>query len=431
MAKKQKRLGIIDADLLDNGTRHPNLACMKISAYYKNQGWDVKLLENYKDLDKYDLVTLSRVFSFTHIDPIIYKHGKCLDPEHPELSLKKNIQIGGTGFYYEKAPDLPSEIEHIMPDYHLYDNYINNIIEKLVLTYKANLEHDIQNKTKKLKKGETIELLLEKKRASERQKYCDYLDFSIGFTTRGCFRKCSFCVNKKYDRVHKHSPVKEFFDPTRKYIYLWDDNFMASPDFDSILDELIATKRSFQFRQGLDMRLMTAEKAQKLSQVKYYGDFIFAFDHIQDKDLIEKKLAIWREHCSKGTKLYVLTGYDSQDENDIKNTFERIRILFKYGCVPYLMRYEDYKKSPFRSMYIEMTRWANQQQHVKKQSFRQYAIANEEWHKSHTKNPIGYCSCYRTMIEFEKQFPEIARDYFDMRMEDLNLYKKTKNKRRK
>ena len=63
---------------------------------------------------------------------------------------------------------------------------------------------------------------------------------------------------------------------------------MASPDFDSILDELIATKRSFQFRQGLDMRLMTAEKAQKLSQVKYYGDFIFAFDHIQDKDLIEK-----------------------------------------------------------------------------------------------------------------------------------------------
>ena len=30
------KIGIIDADLLDNGTRHPNLALMKISGYYKN-----------------------------------------------------------------------------------------------------------------------------------------------------------------------------------------------------------------------------------------------------------------------------------------------------------------------------------------------------------------------------------------------------------
>ena len=62
------KLGIIDADLLDNGTRHPNLACMKISTYYKNLGWRVTLLENYDNLDKYDLVTISKVFSFTQIN---------------------------------------------------------------------------------------------------------------------------------------------------------------------------------------------------------------------------------------------------------------------------------------------------------------------------------------------------------------------------
>ncbi len=39
MGVKNMKLGIIDADLLDNGTRHPNLACMKISTYYKNLGW--------------------------------------------------------------------------------------------------------------------------------------------------------------------------------------------------------------------------------------------------------------------------------------------------------------------------------------------------------------------------------------------------------
>ena len=36
--------GIIDADLLDKGTRHPNLALMKISGFYKNHGNKISLL---------------------------------------------------------------------------------------------------------------------------------------------------------------------------------------------------------------------------------------------------------------------------------------------------------------------------------------------------------------------------------------------------
>lgn len=403
---KKKKIGIIDADLLDNGTRHPNLACMKISAYYKQNGWNVSLLENYESLDKYDLVSISRVFSFTNIPDCIYKNNKCKDPEHPELSLKKNIVIGGTGFYYEKAPDLPYEIEHIMPDYHLYDNYIQ----------------------KKLDAGEP------------RSRYIDYLDFSIGFVTRGCFRKCSFCVNKKYDRVFKASPVSEFLDETRPKIYLWDDNIMASPNFIEIFNELIETGKPFQFRQGLDIRLMTEEKAKKISEAKYYGDYIFAFDHIEDKELISKKLELWRKFNLKSTKLYVLTGFDSQDEIDIKNTFERIKILMKYGCLPYIMRYEDYKLSKFKSMYIELARWCNQPSFIKKMSFRQYCIRNEEYHQGiQNRNKKGeysnkliipnditpkkkYCSCYQAMIDFEKDYPEIAKEYFDLRWEELNEY---------
>ena len=199
---------------------------------------------------------------------------------------------------------------------------------------------------------------------------------------------------------------------------------MASPDFDEILDELILTGKSFQFRQGLDMRLMTHAKAEKLAKAKYYGDYIFAFDHIEDKELIEKKLAIWREHCKKGTKLYVLTAFDSQDEIDIANTFERIVTLMKYGCVPYIMRYEKYKDSEYRNMYIQLARWCNQQAFVKKQSFRQYCEDNERYHREHTKNPNGNCSCYQTMIDFEQKFPEIAKKYFDVRMEEINMYRK-------
>lgn len=383
-----KRLGIIDADLIDGGTRHPNLACMKISAYYKEQGWDVVLLENYDDIDEYDLVSISKVFSFTNVPNNIYKDGKCIDEVHPELGLKDNIMIGGTGFYFDKAPNLPYEIEHHMPDYHLYDNFIQ----------------------KKIDAGEP------------RNRYCDYLDFSIGFVTRGCFRKCDFCVNKKYDRVYKASPVAEFLDITRPKIYLWDDNIMASPNFNEIIDELIATGKPFQFRQGLDIRLMTDEKATKLSNAKYYGDYIFAFDHIEDKEIISRKLELWRKYSKAHTKLYVLVAYDSQDEMDIINAFERIKILMKYNCLPYIMRYDEYKNSKFKDMYTQLARWCNQPSFIKKQSFRQFCESNERYYREHTKHTTKHCLCYQTMLDFEAKFPDIAKKYFDLRYEDLNQY---------
>lgn len=78
-------IGMIDADLLDNGTRHPNLALMKISGYQKSKGRSVKLLMDYNDIDQYDHVYIAKVFSFT------------VSPKG--IEEKKNVTIGGTGFY--------------------------------------------------------------------------------------------------------------------------------------------------------------------------------------------------------------------------------------------------------------------------------------------------------------------------------------------
>ncbi len=365
------KIGIFDADLLDNGTRHPNLALMKISAYYKELGNEVELIQTYdEDLSEYEKFFISKVFSFTKV---------------PDKILKlKNLIKGGTGFFGINAPNLPDEIEHHKPDYQLYTDYVNSKIEN----------------------GE------------KRVKYADYLDYSIGFTTRGCFRKCDFCVNKKYDRPFLHSPVSEFLDENRPYIYLWDDNFLAYSGWKGILDELKKTNKPFQFRQGLDIRLMTDDKAKALSSVKYHGDYIFAFDHIEDKELIIRKLKLWRRYTNKTTKLYVLCAYNSQDEKDIENTFERIHILMKYGCLPYIMRYEDYNNSQFKTLYIQIARWCNQPQFFKKKSFRQFCQANQDYHK----NKKTICSAYQCMLDFENNFPEIAGKYFDLRYEDENIY---------
>ena len=51
------KFGIIDADLLGRDKhRFPNLACEKISGYWKEQGAEVFLLTDYDSLDEYDHV---------------------------------------------------------------------------------------------------------------------------------------------------------------------------------------------------------------------------------------------------------------------------------------------------------------------------------------------------------------------------------------
>jgi len=173
------KIGIIDADLLDKGTRHPNLALMKISGYHKSLNDEVELISSYTNIGQYDKIYMSKVFTFTKVPP--------------EILTLPNMEIGGTGFFEDGGKDLPIEIEHHMPDYTLYQEFVEGKIAE----------------------------------GHNRIRYSDYLDYSIGFTTRGCFRKCEFCVNKKYDRAFKHSPVSEFIDENKPYIYLWDDNFLA------------------------------------------------------------------------------------------------------------------------------------------------------------------------------------------------------------
>lgn len=365
------RIGLLDADLMDNGTRHPNLALMKIAGFYRDRGNDVQLIyDDYTSVHNFDKVYISKVFTFSKIPDWV-------------LALD-HVSIGGTGFFEDGGPNLPDEIEHHMPYYGLYKDYVDH---QLALGHK-------------------------------RTHYSDYLDYSIGFTTRGCFRKCAFCVNKKYDHAFRHSPVREFLDENRPFLYLWDDNILALPEWESVLDEIEAAGRPFQFRQGLDLRLMTDRKAKRFVKTHYQGDFIFAFDHIEDKELIIQKVQLWKRYSAKVCKMYVIAAYKSQDAADIADVFERIHTLMKYGSIPYLMRYEAYKTSKLKNIYIELARWCNQPNFFKKMSFRQFCVANQNYKKDKSTN----CSAYQAMLDFEMLYPGIARKYFDLRYDQQNMY---------
>ena len=340
------KIGIIDADLLRrNRHRFPNLVCEKLSAYWKEQGANVELLQDFSWDDSYDHIYISKVFTDTEV------------PSWLTETDSNRVHIGGTGFYFDKAPNLPDEIEHHMPDYRLYDNWIEQQVQK------ARLEYD--------RKGKRFS------ETSYRVQFKEYTDYCIGFLTRGCFRKCKFCVNQKYNHVFEHSPLKEFYYDDCKKICLLDDNFLGYPGWRKKLEELIETGKPFKFKQGLDERLLTEEKCKLLFSANYDGDYTFAFDNISDYDLIHEKLKLIHKYVSniQKVKFYVLTGFEGTDSEDIANAFKRIELLMRYGCLPYLMRYQNKNDTPWRNseysgMYVAMARWANQPAIFKKMSFR-------------------------------------------------------------
>lgn len=358
------KIGIIDGDLsYRKNHRFPNLACMKISGYHKNKGDDVTLIIHPEPqaCTPFDHIYLSKVFTDTKVPGTLF--------------LLDNLDYGGTGFFYDKAAPLPYEVEHSFPDYHLYDEW-------LAAQPKGSWQES-------------------------------YADCSIGYLTRGCFRKCGFCVNQNYDRVLVHSPLEEFLDPSRSKIFLLDDNFFGCPDWKRLLLELQASGKRFQFKQGLDIRLLNEEKAELLFGSKYYGDFVFAFDNMSDSAAIEEKLQLARRYTAKNLKLYVFCGFDRAGrwddafwERDIEELFQRIEVLMRYQALPYVTRFNRYMESPHRGMYITVARWCNQPSQFRKKSFRQFVMDEGLNH-----------SPYRYAAAYEEQHPDISK-YYDMRMAD-------------
>jgi hypothetical protein len=77
-------------------------------------------------------------------------------------------------------------------------------------------------------------------------------------------------------------------------------------------------------------------------------------------------------------------------------------ILAQYKCLPYVMRYKDYELSPYRGIYINVARWANQPSFYKKKSFYEFCTADA--HKGKATE--------RYLQDFMGKYPQIAEKYF-------------------
>jgi len=250
------RIGLIDVD----GHHFPSIPLMKLSAWYKQNGDQVEWYDpmNSGHMDK---VYLSKVFSFTK------DYEKEIDADE--------IIRGGSGYcislsggreFYDRARDrpLPSEIEHIYPDYSVYFD-------------DTALEYDRSgNPTGRLSK-------------KEREKR----DTAYGFLTRGCPRGCSFCHVgvKEGCRSEKVADLSEFWRGQRN-IVLCDPNLLACPQHMELLEQLAESDAKVDFNQGLDARLLNGKNKEIIRRIRLKSVH-FAYDRYEDKELIENKLRMF------------------------------------------------------------------------------------------------------------------------------------------
>lgn len=170
----------------------------------------------------------------------------------------------------------------------------------------------------------------------------------IGYSTKGCIRKCKFCAVPKIEPAFKnYLPISEQIDSIReKYgpkrdLLLLDNNVLASSEFEKIIDQIrvrgfergakfvyknrngqeVKVQRIVDFNQGIDARLLDEKKMELLSTIAI-RPLRIAFDNIAYAELYKRKVRLACKYGIKHLSNYVLYNYlDKPGE-----FYERLRI---------------------------------------------------------------------------------------------------------
>jgi len=273
-------IGLIDVD----GKHFPNLALMKISAYHKQLGDQV----SFASLGYYDKLYYSKVFTFT--------------PDYTDSFASSDCIIkGGTG--YKNFDTLAKEIEHILPDYTLYN-----------------------------------------------------CNSAYGFLTRGCIRKCPWCiVPEKEGSLKPNADIKEFLGNMKSAILL-DNNVLASEWGLSQIEKIVDLKIKIDFNQGLDARIIASNPdiAKLLAKCKWLKPLRMACDTKAQMDSIEKATNLLRQYGCTPKKYFIYCLVQ-----DIEDAHERVLFLKSLNLSPFCQPFINFEDGKTELQQRRFARWVN------------------------------------------------------------------------
>lgn len=231
------------------------------------------------------------------------------------LNVEGERDFGGSGIWIEKS--LPPFIDLLKPDYDLYP----------------------------------------------------FQSFSMGFTSRGCPNRCTFCVvPTKEGKYRKVQHMKEFHDFRFKSCKLLDNNILADKEwFFENTNWAIDNKIKLNITQGMDIRLLTDEIAGQLKRIKFIDQqMFFAWDNLRMESIVKSGIDMLRDHkinIRRNVSFYVLSGFDTLVESDIY----RCNKLREWGAMAFVMKYHD--NNPILN---HLARWANKRELFRSTTFEKY-----------------------------------------------------------
>lgn len=218
------------------------------------------------------------------------------------LYLPENTVKGGTG--YGIMDELPPEIDAMFPDYSLYPK-------------------------------------------------CDH---AIGFLTRGCIRKCPWCVvPKKEGQIRPYRTWREIKRPDSRDIVFMDNNVLACQHGLEQIENMGGENVRVDFNQGLDARLITDDVAQKLARLKWINYIRMSADTDAMLNVVLTAIDRLGKYGVKPYKafVYVLV-------QDIESAERRVIKLRDVGANPFAQPYRDFTTNaePPQEQ-RDLARWVN------------------------------------------------------------------------
>lgn len=226
-------------------------------------------------------------------------------------SLPKNTIKGGTG--YDLSSKLPLHIEVCCPDYSIYN-----------------------------------------------------LDYSLGFLTRNCPNKCSWCfVPLKNEQDYPLFDIEDFL--LHKRVVLMDNNPLAYDHGIRQIEKMIDLGVKVDFNQGLDPRRIDNGIAKLLSKLKWDSPLRLACDTPSSIEHVRKAVELLRWHNTTPRQYFCYTLVTDVDE-----AIERVKFLKGIYVDPFAQPYLDIKGTPPSRYQKQFARWVNTKQLFKNQSWEDY-----------------------------------------------------------
>lgn len=268
----------------------PNIALMKLSFYFKENNFEVILNNSlYKELfeEYYSNVFVSSIFKDSNYNVEIVKKNF------------NNVIIGGTGTNNNgNIEDLININEYENYDYSIYD-----------------------------------------------------IDYSIGFSQRGCRLRCPFCFVPKKEGGNKDNSsiiklIKDNPKNKKNKLVLLDNDFFGQKNWRDKAEEIIDNNIRIVFSQGLNIRLINEEQCKLLSQMQFRDNkfkrkrIYTAWDNSKDEKIFFRGINLLLNSGIKANEIlvyFLCNYYEKGLTDDVLYRFNKMKNI---GLLPFPMIFD-------------------------------------------------------------------------------------------